>query len=210
VKDFTARMGTKVNRKALLALVHSGAFDRISDNRAAAAAEVSAAKSGHTAVGQMSMFDMVPELDTSAAVAEYDLPEKLDKEFDILGHYLSDHPLRGLRKTLFDENRYFSGGIFDQNKQPPRTACMPAVVCDFDIRITKKGDAMGVIRLSDPDGSYEALAFGETVAEIKPLMRKKTRIEAKMSVMAEGGERRLIIESVEPLAFENTRMTKAA
>jgi DNA polymerase III alpha subunit len=108
--------------------------------------------------------------------------------------------LRDLRKTLFDRNCYFSATIFDSSRQPPRMAQMPAIVCDYDIRITKKGDPMGILRLSDPDGSYEALAFGDTVSAIKHLMRKKTRVLVKSTVIAEGGEHRLIVEEVEDLA----------
>jgi DNA polymerase III subunit alpha len=210
VKDFASRLGAKVNRKALLALVHAGAFDRISENRATAASEVDMAKSGNVSSGQMSMFDMVPELDTSERVAEYSFDEKLDREFDVLGHYLSDHPLRGLRKSLFDDNRYFSATIFDTSRTPPRKAQMPAVVCNYDMRITKKGDPMGVLRLSDPDGVYEALAFGDTVSDIKSLMKKKSRVLVHATVIAEEGERRLIVESVENLAAAQSEIEVAA
>lgn len=210
VKDFATRLGAKVNRKALLALVHAGAFDKISDNRATAAADVDFAKKGNVSAGQISMFDLVPEMDTSEKLAEYSLNDKLDREFDVLGHYLSDHPLRELRKTLFDENRYFSAGIFDTSKTPPRMAHMPAIVCDFDVRITKKGDPMGILKLSDPDGCYEALAFGDTVSNIKALMKKKTRVVVNATVIAEDNERRLIVESVDSLAAASVREIEIA
>jgi len=210
VKDFMSRMGAKVNRKAALALVHAGAFDSISNNRADAAAEVDGSKKTLVAEGQMSMFDLIPELDTSEVHQEYDLDDKLDREFDVLGHYLSDHPLRLLRQSIFDNNQYFSKTILDPRRDPPRTAHMPAVVCDVDVRQTKKGDTMAVITLSDPDRTYEALAFKETWAEIKPMMRKKARLLLTMTVIAEGDERRLLVEDAKGLIEAGKQVSLAA
>lgn len=209
-KDFAARMGTKVNKKAALALVHAGAFDRINDNRALVAAEITGAKASGADVGQLSMFDMEPAMDTTGPVAEYGYDEKLNHEFDVLGHFLSDHPLRGLRQSLFDNNQYFSNTILDGDRHPPRVAKMPAVVCAVDLRQTKKGDTMAVILLSDPDRTYEALAIGGTWSEIKDLMRKKNRVEITSTVMAEGVERTLFIESARALSETHECIAEAA
>lgn len=199
IKNFMERLGPAANAKAMSALAHSGAFDRISPNRAAAAAEIQGLRHSNPGSGQMSMFDLVPDLDTSEAIEEYPRDKKLDLEFDTLGHYLSDHPLSPLRKTLFQQARYFSGTIFDPKKEPPQSASMPAVVCGVEMRQTKKRETMAVIQLSDPDRNYEALAFGDTWFEIKPLIRKKARLEFRHSIQANGPERRFIVEDASML-----------
>lgn len=199
LKDFIGRLGQKVNRKALSALIHAGAFDKITENRADAAAEGDGAKKSNAAAGQMSMFDMVPDLDTSEVCAEYDYNTRLDLEFDVLGHYLSDHPLKDLRKTIFAQNQYFANTIFDLDRKPPRIAKMAAIVIGVDLRHTKKGEIMAIVTLSDPDRTYETLAFGDTWGEIKAMLRKKNRVEVTTTVIAENDDRRLIIESVRPL-----------
>jgi DNA polymerase-3 subunit alpha len=199
VKDFTLRMGARVNRKAALALVHAGAFDKMAETRADAALQVDGTKKSAAPEGQLSMFDMVPELDTVEIKSEYATNDKLDREFDVMGHYHSDHPLREMRKTLFDNNQYFSGTLMNPTKTPPRTARMPAIVSSVDIRRTKSGDTMAIIVLSDPDRSYEALAFGDTWSEIKYCLKKKARVEITANVIADGPDRRFIIESACPL-----------
>jgi DNA polymerase-3 subunit alpha len=211
VKDFTVRMSARINRKAALALVHAGAFDKMSETRADAARQVDGTKKSSAPEGQLSMFDMVPELDTAEIEPEYATNEKLDREFDVMGHYHSDHPLRDMRKTLFNNKQYFSGTLMDTMKNPPRTARMPAIVSSVDIRRTKSGDTMAIIVLSDPDRSYEALAFGDTWSEVKKLLKKKARVEITVNIIADGPDRRFIIESACPLSeIPGASLSKAA
>lgn len=196
VEDLISRTGDAVNRTALLALAKAGAFDCFSISRPEALAEVDGYRvRGNTA--QMSMFDAL-EAKPDVKVPDLDTDAVLDNEFDVLGHFMSAHPLDEMASRMIPENLQFSGFVLESTR-PLRSAAMPAVIVDTDVRRTNAGDVMAVLTLSDPDGQYEALAFGETFGEIRHLLRKKARVILNASISVRGDERRIIIEGAQPL-----------
>jgi len=198
VDDFTRRMADKTNKTALQALAKAGAFDCLDTDRARTLAEVLGYRKP-VDVRQISMFDdmdAAPEIAVKALTRD----ELLDNELDVLGHYMSGHPLDGLRSSLVETNRYFCSFILEKSSGTIRRASMPAVITAFDVRRTNAGDLMAVVTLSDPDGTYEALAFGDTWGEIRHQMRKKARVLCNMGISVRDDERRLIIEGVSAIA----------
>jgi DNA polymerase III subunit alpha len=197
IPDFTTRMADAVNRTALTALAKAGAFDSFGVSRAQALGEVEGHR-GRSDTHQMSMFDA---MDAAPVIRIADLSndEVLDHEFDVLGHYMSAHPLDDLQPRLIEENLYFSDFVLQGSTRNMRKAAMPAVVTDTDVRRTNAGDLMAILTLSDPTGTYEALCFGETWSEIRSLVRKKSRLVFDMGISIRGDERRLIVEGVTSL-----------
>jgi DNA polymerase-3 subunit alpha len=103
--DFTRRVdGRKVNRRVLEALVKCGAFDSLHDNRASVwasvemAVERAAAEQRDRAVGQESLFGGMPDAEWSEEprlieIAPWGDRERLGNEKELLGFYVSGHPL---------------------------------------------------------------------------------------------------------------------
>lgn len=203
IEDFVSRTGEQVNRTALIALAKAGAFDALGLSRAEALAEAEGKRKPADAA-QLSLFDAMGAA-PSVEVAEISADEVLDNEFDVLGHYMSAHPLDELAPSLVEENLYFSEFVLETSTRALRRAEMPAVVTKTDVRRTNSGDLMAVVTLSDPEGTYEALAFGESWGRIRNLAKKKARLIFDVSVSLRGDERRLIIESVRCLSPEMTR-----
>ncbi len=197
VADFTTRMAGSVNRIALVALAKAGAFDCFGLSRAAALGEVE----GHRSRGDTQQLNMFEAMDAAPVIqiANQTIDETLDAEFDVLGHFMSAHPLDALAPRLIEENLYFSDFVLKTSTGNLRKAAMPAVVTNTDVRRTNSGDLMAVLTLCDPEGTYEALCFGETWGEIRNLVRKKARLVFDMGVSLRDGERKLIVEGAGPL-----------
>jgi DNA polymerase-3 subunit alpha len=192
VSDFTSRTRDAVNKVALRALAKAGAFDCFGLSRPEALGQVLAHHNKQDP-HQLSMFDA---LDAEPVVEVQDLSndEILDNEFDVLGHYMSQHPLDAMKADLIENNLYFSDFVLKTSNRSPRKATMPAVITDTDVRRTNSGDLMAVLTLSDPEGTYEALCFGEVWGEIRNMARKKARLYFDMGVSIRGDERKLIVE----------------
>lgn len=197
VADLITRVGAHVNRTALLALAKSGAFDCFNISRAEAIADVEGQRN-RGPVNQLSMFDAM-QAAPDVAVQDLSNDQVLDNELDVLGHYMSAHPLDAMKTDLFEENLYFSEFVLETSTRNMRRASMPAIVIDTDVRRTNSGGLMAVLTLSDPDGTYEALAFDETWDQIRHLVKKKSRVVFDMGVSVRGDERRLIVEQASPM-----------
>lgn len=190
--DFLKRVDKSVPKNALQALAKAGAFDLLGVSRSMALARVSQAKKANA--NQFSLFDLMDDAAPETDCIELSSDQVLDNEFDVLGHFMSAHPLDYLRPSLFEEGLYFSNFVLNEAGEKLRKARMAAVVTSVDVRQTKAGDLMAVLLLSDPDGTYEALAFKENWTQIRALAKKKARLVFDISVSPRGDEKTLIIE----------------
>ena len=198
VRDFMSRTTQDVGKKALESLAKAGAFDCFKISRSEALAIV-AGRDTRSDVRQVSMFDFMADAAPQVTIQQMTWDEELDAEFDVLGHFMTAHPLDTLKPRLFDEGLYFSGFVLGDSNGQMRKARLAAVVTAVDVRRTKTGDIMAVVSLSDPEGTYEALAFSETWGAISHSFTKKARLVVAAQVSHRGDERRLIIENVEPM-----------
>lgn len=195
--DLKARVGSTLGKKGLLALVQSGACDTLTATRAdaAALAEEKAALGGQA---QMSMFDAVPDLDTRTALPEWPIEEKLEREFDALGFWISAHPLDGFQRTFGPKPVGFVGDLRGR-ENTPRQALIAASVIDWDTKGTKSGGVMAVLTLSDPTETFEAVAFDDQWFAIRDRIKKKATLVFQMAPMEDGGDLRLMIQGVQAL-----------
>lgn len=199
--DFTDRMNGAVNRTALRGLAKAGAFDILGLSRSDALTHAED-RAASAPTGQMSMFDAMGA-DIATTTPDLSTDEVLDNEFSVLGHYMSAHPLTSLPGGI--EDALFRNAVLDA-ALPPRKAVMAAVVTKIDVRRTNAGDTMAVATLSDPDGLYEALAFGENWDTLRHSVKKGARLRADVSVSQRGSERRIILERVSPLSATADQM----
>ena len=157
----------------------AGAFDGLEPDRARAFAAVdamlAAAQRSHeaAAVGQNELFGGAGR---RAARCRFPprtpwLPaERLQKEFDAVGFFLTGHPLddyapllKGLRVQSWAE---FSRAV----KAGATAGRVAATVVSRTERRTKTGNKMGIFGLSDPSGQYEAIVFAEGLQEYRDIL----------------------------------------
>ena len=206
--DFAARVNPRaVNKRVLESLTAAGAFDTFEKNRARVFAALDAvlarAQRAHetAAVGQSELFG------GGAAREQIALPqiepwlpaERLRREYEAVGFFLSGHPLDDYAAVL-KKLRVQSWAEFARAVKAGTTAGrVAATVVSRTERRTRTGSKMGIIGLSDPSGHFEAVIFSEGLAEHRDLLEPGTAVLLFLSAEVQGDEVRARIQSAEPL-----------
>ncbi|MBI1203141.1 MAG: DNA polymerase III subunit alpha [Rhodopseudomonas sp.] len=206
--DFSARINPRaVNKRVLESLTQAGAFDAFDVNRARVlgAVDMVMGRAQHShetaAVGQSELFGgsgkpdpiLLPNVDPWLPT------EKLKREYDSIGFFLSGHPLDDYAAVL-KKLRVQSWADFARAVKNGQTAGKVAgTVVSRQEKRTKTGNKMGIFGLSDPTGHYEAIIFSEGLAEYRDLLEPGTVVLLVLSAEVQGDEVRARIQSVEPL-----------
>ena len=206
--DFADRINPRaVNKRVLESLAQAGAFDEFEGNRArvfpAMDAVLARAQRSHdsAAIGQNELFGGGGTREPIVlAQAEPWLPaERLRREYEAVGFFLSGHPLDDYAAVL-KKLRVQSWADFSRAVKAGATAGRVAgTVVARTERRTRTGSKMGIIGLSDPTGHYEAVIFSEGLAEHRDLLEPGTAVLLFLSAEVQGDEVRARIQSAEPL-----------
>ncbi|HXX07452.1 MAG TPA: DNA polymerase III subunit alpha [Pseudolabrys sp.] len=206
--DFVARINPRaVNKRVLESLAAAGAFDAFEKNRARVFAGVDAllarAQRAHdtAAIGQSELFG------GGATREQIPLPqiepwlpaERLRREYEAVGFFLSGHPLDDyaavLKKLRVQPWAEFARAV----KAGATAGRVAATVVSRTERRTRTGSKMGIIGLSDPSGHFEAVIFSEGLAEHRDLLEPGNAVLLFLSAEVQGDEVRARIQSVDPL-----------
>ncbi len=206
--DFARRINPRgVNKRVLESLAASGAFDTLEPNRARAYAAVdimlAAAQRAHdnATLGQDELFaGGATKEPLMLPVVEPWLPaERLQKEYDAIGFFLTGHPLddyaAALKRLRVQSWTDFSRAV----KAGTGGGRVAGTVISRTERRTKNGSKMGIIGLSDPSGHYEAVLFAEGLAQYRDLLEPGTAVLMFLTGEVQAEEVRARIQSVEPL-----------
>jgi DNA polymerase-3 subunit alpha len=125
--------------------------------------------------------------------------ERLRREYDAIGFFLSGHPLDDYA-TVLKRLRVQTWAEFSRAVKTGATAGkVAATVVSRMERRTKSGSKMGIIGLSDPSGHYEAIIFQEGLEQYRDLLEPGTAALLFLSAEAQGDDVRARIQTVEPL-----------
>ena len=170
--DFANRLDSKVvNKRILENLVRSGAMDWTGETRAGMVdrlEEVCAAASSaqrDKESGQGGLFGD-EELASPAArreVPEWPKGERLEQEKELLGYYVTGHPLDNYR-ALLDSDRFCKLGLLDDLEVSDRRARFPfaGMIRQIEHRTTRTGKPFGILMIEDFTGSQEVLCWAES------------------------------------------------
>lgn len=170
--DFTNRQDSKVvNKRILENLVLSGAMDWTGETRAGMHARVEEVTAAASAAqrdresGQVALF-ADEELAAPAArkqIPEWPKDERLEKEKELLGYYVTGHPLDKYR-SLLNSDRFCKLGLLDDLDIGDRRArfSFAGMIRKIDQRLTRKGKPFGILVIEDFTGSQEVLCWGES------------------------------------------------
>ncbi len=210
--------GTTLNRRALESLIHCGAMDGLEPNanRAQLMADLdlildwASSRARDRASGQGNLFDLLAgstaapgpatpgggdSLSTApkaAPVADYPPTEKLRLEKELVGFYLSDHPLKQLTRPI----RLLSAvglGSLEEQADKARVSVV-AMVSGLRPVTTRKGDRMAVLQLEDLTGSCEAVVFPKTYARLADHLMVDARLLIWASVDRRDEQVQLIVD----------------
>ncbi|MFN3656399.1 MAG: DNA polymerase III subunit alpha [Pseudolabrys sp.] len=206
--DFADRINPRaVNKRVLESLAAAGAFDEFEKNRARVFAGMDIvlgrAQRAHdgAAIGQSELFGGNGQREPIVLPnVEPWLPaERLKREYEAVGFFLSGHPLDDyaavLKKLRVQPWAEFARAV----KNGATAGRVAGTVVSRQERRTRTGNKMGIIGLSDATGHYEAVVFSEGLAEYRDLLEPGTAVLLFLSAEVQGDEVRARIQSAEPL-----------
>ena len=245
--DFVDRMDTgQANRRVVEALICSGAFDSTGYTRMQLMRfvdktnpeniiDAATRRQKVRASGQISLFDLFGDVEGSGFEeqvpepdgVEWDRSVKLAKEHEVLGLYVSDHPLRPYEYALAKNRDYTiadievaeeyadpTGAVHERFKVPEgKVIRLAGMVSGMQKKTTKNGDSMAIVTLEDMEGEVTLVVFPKLykkcAATLAGEVNEETgesagdvfvKVEGKLERSDRGNQ--IICMSVEPLILD--------
>jgi DNA polymerase-3 subunit alpha len=167
---------TVCNKRVVESLIKAGSFDSLAHRRRALVAIHEQAVDQYVeikkneAIGQDSLFAAMDDQAGDSAhwgvdvaipdIAEWDKTTLLSHERDMLGLYVSDHPLLGLEHILAGQGDCTIGQLLvDEERADNSTVSISGLITGVQRKITKRGDAWAMVTLEDLEGAIDVLLF---------------------------------------------------
>ena len=226
--DFLSKVPTHVcNKRVLDSLIKAGAFDSLGHRRRAL---TTVAEEGvdlyidlkrQAAIGQDSLFGGVDDAFTGGTIEvpdtmpEWEKTQLLAFERDMLGLYVSDHPLQGLEHVLRASSDCTVGELLTNTELPDgSTVRICGLITGVSRRMSKKGDSWASVTIEDLEGGIEVMVFPgayqlampvlvpDTIVVVKGRVRRKddgvelNALEVTLPAMGTGGPDRPLVVSL--------------
>ena len=223
LKDFIERLsGKEVNKRTIESFIKSGAFDGLGGTRkqfmiiyVQIVDQVNQERK-YSMAGQLSLFDMVDD-DQKAEfdiplpkVGEYEKETRLAFEKEVLGVYLTGHPMeeyeekwrKNISKTTLDfqlDKETGAAKVHDGAKE-----IIGGIIATLAIKYTKTNKTMAILTLEDLLGTVEVVVFPRDYEKYKEYLQEENKVFIRGRVSEEDdAPSKLICESVVP--FSQTR-----
>ncbi|MGN1385478.1 MAG: DNA polymerase III subunit alpha [Bacillus sp. (in: firmicutes)] len=198
--DFCLRTSSKaINRKTLEALVHSGAFDEWGEDRATLLASLDVAidfadiASVDADLFHNSEFNLTPKYVETDPIP---LDLKLQFEKEVLGLYLSNHPISSY-KQLFAE--FAAQQLYQALEEKDAKFAFGVYVSEMKTIRTKKGEVMAFIKIADESDEMEAVAFPNVYRQHGVNLQKGNILLVQGHSETRNGKKQFIIQEVFPI-----------
>ena len=208
-----------MNKRVIESLIKAGAMDSLGVHRARMMAgldraiELGQARQRVTAAGQEGLFGRAPEPET---VRMFELPlapdwseaERLGGEKEVLGFYVTGHPLEKYRAEMTAAVKHDSAALEDLSNDVP--VSLAGILTSLRVKPSKKGDLWAAGVLEDLRGTAELLVFPQTLQQVQPLLKVDSALVVKGRVRKDENARpKVIVSEVQPLekAAANGRKT---
>ncbi|MEA2701904.1 MAG: polymerase subunit alpha [Candidatus Parcubacteria bacterium] len=205
LSEFLSRVAAKsLNRKSLESLTKCGALDRFGDRTYLLdniEMQLAFHRDATQAAAQESLFGamaMAPTLHLPAASGqETSAADKLAWEKELLGIYVSGHPLDVHEETRMKATATI-GGILAEPR-PGFPVILPALITEVKTYLTKSGEKMAFVTFEDKTGSIEAVIFPKLYKEQARAVVSGTCVLIKGAVSIRNGETTLALENLKAL-----------
>jgi len=235
--DFCERVTLKdLNKKGIENLIKSGAFDSLGGKRKQYMLSYKQISEGINKAkqknieGQINLFDMNKDDNTTSLtdmlpnVEEYDTRTKLNMEKEVLGVYLSGHPLLEYQAELskyinassldfIDDNDSQDGieSTKERNLTDNQEVIIGGLITDKTIKYTRSNKIMSFIKIEDLYGSLDVILFTDVYEKYKDLLIKDSIvcIRGRVSILEDKNAKLIATEIVpyDKLIKKNTKNT---
>jgi len=221
--DFCERVDYQVlNKRTLESLIKAGAFDSLGHPRQGLLLafediiDKTVSSRRERDMGVMTLFGAIEEDEGGAEAAfddrsaipdqEFDKSQRLAFEKEMLGLYVSDHPLMGLESAL---SRKVDIPLADlEGLEDGRLVVVGGVVTGLQRKWTRKGDLMAVFVLEDLTHGVEAMVFPRTFSDYGHLLEDDRIVVVRARVDNRDDQPKLMAQSIE--VFDAERAGNAA
>ena len=226
-KDFLERIEandpTVLNKKALESLIKAGVFDCLGYKRSELmAVHETALQSIHdnekvNLKGQMNLLDFDKNKEEIIddikfpPVNEYKNKQKLKLEKEVLGFYISDHPLNSLGNNLKNYVNFTTEILselrpVDLDKFDNKSVRMAGIITNKSETMTKKSTLMAFCSLEDMSGSIEMIIFPNIYKDVKNIIENDTLVMVSGNLQSSDDELKLIVSNIKEIdenSFKN-------
>jgi DNA polymerase-3 subunit alpha len=160
------------------------------------------------ASGQSALFGDAEAAPLNARALNWTEAERLRREFEAVGFFISGHPLEAYDAALKRLRATRWADFARSVRVGASTARLGASVIDRYERRTRNGAKLGVVQLSDPSGQYEAILFQEALNQFRDLLEKGSDVLVTLQASVEGEDVRARIVAVERLSDAAAKVHK--
>jgi DNA polymerase-3 subunit alpha len=216
--DFARRIDAHVlNRRALESLAKAGAFDELQPNRAQVFEGIDAVlamanrTTAEAEAGQHDLFGQGSgrKEDVALPAREGWLPmDRLAREFEAVGFYLSGHPLDDYMSRLTRMGVDTWNSFREKALTKGATAAkLAGTITHRQERRSKSGNKFAFVGFSDPTGQFETICFSDTLALTRDMLEPGRAVIARVEADVDGEEVRLRLQGVEDIERAASQIT---
>jgi DNA polymerase-3 subunit alpha len=207
LENFLDRIIDKnLNKKSLESLIKAGALDTFGDrglmlHNLEHMLSYNKEKQKESN-GQDSLFGLMTDTSTVPGLKLEDAPpaamtDKLNWEKELVGLYISGHPLDKFKEKFEKSNSYISHIHEEPREGAPIVAA--GIIEELRVVNTKKGDPMLFLKLADFSGSVECVVFPKILTEFKNILLPESCIAVKGKISVREGKASIVIDRVKTL-----------
>ncbi len=207
IHDFINRVNPKdINKLQLEGLVKAGAFDKLNINRQALFDSIPAliAKNKNIfenkSANQIDLFldDENNQDDILTKSEDWKFEERLSKEFESVGFFISDHPLNQF-KEIFDDYKITDYSNFVSNESL-KDSNIAATLLKVQERKTAKGTSYAVLKLTDLSSVFELFIFSDVLELNREILKEGNSLILTLFKNVSNDENRLTRINVQKIA----------
>jgi len=197
INDFIKRVKPKdINKLQLEGLVKAGSFDNINSNRYALFNSIpnfilkSKSNFDNKVANQIDLFssDEIKDEDIVLQIEDWKFEERLSKEFEAIGFFISDHPLNQF-KEIFDNYNIIDFNKFNSDKEI-KANNIAATLLKIQEKKTQKGNTYAIIKLTDLRSVFELFIFSDVLESNRNLLVEGNSLIITLSKNIAEGENR--------------------
>jgi len=217
LSDFFKRIeGSKVNRRVLEGLIQCGAFDFTGIHRARLFESLDSIVKfygGSHDPNQLTIFSSLAGDNTGfkgmlelADVGEWEQREKLKREKEALGFYITGHPLEEYKREVGLFATHTVEGILNLKEKAEVKAA--GVIENLKMKRTKKGDMMAILDLEDQTGSVEVVVFPDAYSRYSVFLKSEDPLMITGIAEADDNRSKIIAKELESLGTLRMKAVK--
>ena len=216
ISDFLSRVNPKdINKLQLEGLVKAGAFDNLNSNRQSIFNSIpnlimkSKNIFDNKSANQIDLFgdNENQEQELISNIDDWKFEERLSKEFESVGFFISDHPLNQF-KEIFEDYKIIDYQYFNNNEDL-KDVNIAATLLKVQERKTSKGNSYALLKLTDLTSVFELFIFSETLNSNRQILKEGSSFIITLNKSLSNDENRFRRINVQKIASLKDLLDKA-